>query len=886
MKLSSYEKIKAFIMTKLEAVDGVLPNDKIVSEINNTKILINNISNEHLAMMLSADSIEKLEEDDWNMMQRELETLFDVEMSSGVLIQGNEQQKRDTSWWTNREKLRCDGYYWNRYQKYIKKSLPFEVVKTIDVDTDRVMNNIEDPGVDEFSRYGMVVGHVQSGKTGNYSALICKAADAGYKFIVVIAGGMNNLRNQTQDRLNKSFVGEDMGVTVGVGKIAGKKRSHLPVSLTTKVQDFNKRDANKNSQSINFDNINSPIILVIKKNSSTLANVIDWLQAQYKNQKISKHAMLLIDDESDYASINTKSEENPTIINEKIRTLLGLFRKSAYVAYTATPYANIFIDHKVNRENLGKDLFPKDFIYALGAPSNYFGARKIFLDSNFKHIITIEEPANLKLNHKKDIEVRYLPESLKEAIRLFIINIGIRGLRNQTSKHNSMLIHATRFTMVHQKIALCVESYVATLRKDIVSYGLLDYPERQSKNIAVIKETFEKRCKEVEFLWEQVIKSINSIIETVIIREVHQSKSVELEYRDDCVTNAIVIGGTSLSRGYTLEGLSVSYFLRRTVFYDTLMQMGRWFGYRSNYEDLCRIYMTKNMRDNFKLIIEATEDLFEDFRIMESEKKTPEDFGLAVQQHPDSGLQVTARNKQKSSKEIYHEMKLDGSLKETSWITVDTVANKANVSLIKSIISKINEKHDEDPSIKSTHLWKFVDKTIVEEFVNKFKLYNFNSDDNDFFGIRSRMPIDFIKKYINEINTEWDVALYSGNGHCFNITDTIKINKEIRVIEQKNSYFEVLNRQVSSGSSESISLSDEECGGIDRSKRKEIRKKLKRPLLMLHILEDKENPQEELGLAAFGISFPGSITSSGKTVMLKINTVYIEKLLKEEEYDD
>lgn len=882
MEMNSYEIVKAFIINKLVEVEGVLPHGKIISEINNTKILMENMPIEYLVMIFSEEKIEKLKDSDWIILQRELETLFDVEMNSGILIQGEEQQKRDTKWWTDREKLRGENYYWNRYKKYIKKSLPFEVVKTTDVDTDRIMNNLEDPKIEEFSRYGMVVGHVQSGKTGNYSSLICKAADAGYKFIVVIAGGMNNLRNQTQDRLNKSFVGEDMGLSVGVGKLPGKKRSSLPVSLTTRIQDFNKRDANKNSQSINFDNINSPIILVIKKNSSTLANVIDWLDNQYKNQKISKHAMLLIDDESDYASINTKNEDDPTIINERIRKLLSLFKKSVYVAYTATPYANIFIDHKVDKENLGRDLFPKDFIYTLEAPSNYFGARKIFLDTNFKHIVTIEEPKNLMLNHKKDIEVRYLPESLKDAIRLFLINIGVRWLRNQGSKHNSMLIHASRFTMVHQKIGLCVEAYLSSLRKDIIVYGLLDSPERQSKNIEAIKETFEIQCNEIEYSWKAVIKSIHKTIETVIIREVHQSKSIELEYRDDCITNAIVIGGTSLARGYTLEGLSVSYFLRSTIFYDTLMQMARWFGYRSNYEDLCKIYITESMRDNFKNIIEATEDLFEDFRIMESEKRTPEDFGLAVQQHPDSGLQVTARNKQKSSKEIYYEMKLDGCIKETSWITSDKKINKENLDLIKYIILELDRNNYKSSLIKSTYLWKHIDKSIIEEFVSKFKLYNYSSNDNDFFGIRARMPINFIKKYIEEIDTKWDVALYSGEENGYPVTNEIKINKQKRQVELKNSYYEVRNRQVSSGRAESVPLTDEECGGVDRSKRKEIRKKLKRPLLMIHILETDKHPE----LAAFGISFPGSIASTGKTVKLKINTVYIEKLLKEEEYDD
>ncbi len=889
LKMSSYDKVKKFIRNKLEMVEGALPSDKIESEINNTKTLMYTCTADALNIIFSSNNIEKLEDKAWILMKRELELEFDVAMSSGVLIQGEEQRNRDNNWWTEREKLRED-YYWNRYTKYMKKSLPPEVIKTIGVDTDKIMDNLEDPKIEQFSRYGMVVGHVQSGKTGNYSALICKAADAGYKFIVVIAGGINNLRNQTQDRLNKSFIGIDMGYPVGVGNLAGNKRSHVPISLTTKLQDFNKRDADKNSQGTGFDNTKSPVVLVIKKNSSTLKNVIEWLSKMYNNNKISRHAMLLIDDESDYASINTKKpEDDPTIINARIRELLSLFEKSAYVAYTATPYANIFIDHKIDDER-GKDLFPKDFIYALEAPSNYFGAKKIFLETNFKHIVTIPEPKNLKLNHKKDMKLSKLPDTLKEAMRLFLINIGVRHLRNQGNKHNSMLIHASRFTMVHQEIGTRVEEYLSKLRKDVVAYGLLDSPEMQSKHISSIKNTFNSECKEIEFTWQEVIKNVNSIIDTVVIREVHQEKSIELEYRDDQPTNAIVIGGTSLARGYTLEGLSISYFLRKTMFYDTLMQMGRWFGYRPGYEDLCKIYMTEKMRDNFKYIIESTEDLFEDLKIMARKKKTPEDFGLAVQQHPDSGLQVTARNKQRNTKEIYYEMKLDGHLKETEKIISDKHINKENINLIKETISNISEIRSSESELKNSYLWKNIDKSIVKEFINKFKIYESSKD--DIFGIKSRMPINFIKKYIDEVDTKWDIALYSVKEQekgSINIKDQITVFKQERKVQIKDNgkCYEVGNRQVSSGTAESISLSKRECEGIERKDRKAVRNRLKRPLLMLHILDGNvEGTDDTVELAAFGISFPGGITSKGKTVVLKINTVYIEKLLNGEEYDD
>lgn len=888
MEMNSYEKIKDFIFKKLQDVNGILPKNKIQEEINNTRNLISTLGLKVFAQILSVEKVSILYDEDWSRMQRELETHFDVQMENGILIQGEEQQLRDNIWWTSKQKQKGDNYYWNRYKSYINKSLPPEVVKTIDVDTDIVMDNIEDPLIESFSRHGMVVGHVQSGKTGNYAALVCKAADAGYKFIVVVAGGINNLRNQTQERLNEAFVGMDKGVPVGVGKLGNLKKELLPVSLTTKQQDFNKQDANKNSQGLNFDNINSPIILVIKKQTNTLKNVIEWLENQYK-YRIADHAMLLIDDESDYASINTKGEDNPTIINEKLRKLLSLFKKSVYVAYTATPYANIFIDHKVDKNDIGKDLFPKDFIYALSAPSNYFGARKIFLDTNKRHLIEIDKEDGgysdiIPSNHKKNFELQSIPNSLYDAMRVFIINIAVRNLRNQGNKHNSMLIHATRFTMVHQQLSTHVENYITESRKDINAYGALPDAINHSEIVRNIKETYDSRYIGLEFSWETVLISICNIINTIVVREVHQSTSVPLEYREDRVTNAIVIGGTSLSRGYTLEGLSVSYFLRNTIYYDTLMQMGRWFGYRTGYEDLCRVYMTSTMSENFKNIIITTEELFDDFERMKIKKMTPSDFGLSVRMHPDSLLQVTARNKQKNAKDYYFEMKLDGHAKETSWLHTDLNINNSNLKAIDEIVKELQINESLHFEIGNRNLWRDIDKKIVIKFLDKFKVYS-----SDQFGLKSRMPIDFVKKYVQDIDTKWDIALYSGESKEEHTVDNISINKENRNIENRGQYYEIANRQVSSGNAEAIVFFDDSEYKNLGSNRKDIREKMKKPLLMLHILDGIEKNKKDTKakeLAAFGISFPGGIESNNETVILKINTVYIQNLLDEEESDD
>jgi hypothetical protein len=877
--MNSYLRIKDYIFTNLQKQGSPLPDDQIKKDIEVCRGLIDKVGINVFAEFLpNKEPLTELTDSDWSKMQIDLETQFNVKVELGILIQGEDSTNHDYFWWSSKKKQDGENYYWDRYRRYIAYSLNDKVIKTLDEDTDNLMDVLENPDIESFSRYGMVVGHVQSGKTGNYSALVCKAADAGYKFIVVIAGGMNNLRDQTQARLNEYFVGQDLGQQVGVG-LGYLNREKLPFSLTTKEKDFNKHDADKNSQGSNFDNINAPILLVIKKNTKTLANVISWLEKQYKNQ-IKNHAMLLIDDESDYASINTKEEQDPTTINKRIRKLLSLFQKSIYVAYTATPYANIFIDHQVGHDELGKDIFPKDFIYALYAPTNYFGARKIFLDSNNKHLFPITDYADcFPTRHKKDHQVLSLPESLKDAIRHFLLNIATRNLLGQSNKHNSMLVHVSRFTNIHKRTATLIEIYLEKIKSDVRVYGMLPNATEQSSLIAEIKNTFETNLTNCEFDWPKIIASLTNMISSVVVREVHQSRSVPLVYRSDIPTYAIVIGGTSLSRGFTLEGLSVSYFLRNTLFYDTLMQMGRWFGYRDGYEDLCKIYLPESTIDSFAQIILATEDLIDDLNRMRESKMTPKDFGLAVKRHPDSLLQVTARNKQKNTKTIDHEMNLDGRSKETAWLVTNEVISRNNIDLIKKTVHKINQLIKPEKK-GGSYCWKNVNKSLILDFLISFVTYG---SDNP---LNTKMPLEFIKEYVREINLDWDVAVYSGEGDDFSIDENINIKKEKRQLTLKGDHLEVLNRQVSSGSAESIVFDSERAKKLG-SRRKDIRKEMPKPLLMLHLLQNINDPKSNSNtFAAFGVSFPGGVDSGKKPVKLQINTVYINNLMSGSEDDD
>ncbi|WP_114571392.1 Z1 domain-containing protein [Exiguobacterium flavidum] len=909
MEKNVYQVIKKQVENALATEKKPLAEGQINLVIDKCKDLV---SNKQVLQFLfttngieNFDGSEQLDEMQWSRMIRELETEYDVESKVGIVVTGDRQKERDNTWWSSKKKVEQENYYSERYKKYMGENLPADVLKSIDEDTDVIMNHIGNPEEDQFERYGMVVGHVQSGKTGNYSSLVCKAADAGYKFIVVIAGAMNNLRNQTQERLNYSFIGRDLYERVGVGNQSKYREDKRPISLTSKTKDFNKRDADSNSQGISLDTISSPVIVVIKKNTKTLDNVISWINTHY-SQGVVNHAMLLIDDESDYASINTKEEEDPTKINEKIRALLKLFRKSSYVAYTATPYANIFIDHRTDTKNLGKDLFPEDFIYALNAPSNYLGAEKIYLDPQKKHFCEIDDSADLiPSKHKKDYEVDSLPESLEDAIRLFILNVAIRHLRDQENQHNSMLIHASRFTAVHQSIAKTVNKYYELIRQHLTVDGNKENVEVQNKQIQKIKDTFDKHYTgKIEFDWKTILFKVTEIIGKIQIYEVHKDTKVKLEYRKDFASNVIVIGGTSLSRGYTLEGLSVSYFLRNTIFYDTLMQMGRWFGYRPGYEDLCKVYMNKETFDNFRTITEATLDLVDDLKEMSRQEMTPRDFGLAVKQHPDSGLQVTARNKLKNSGSIDFEMKLDGHLKETSWILKDRDVNENNTLIIKNTIKYLNEEHEQ----KKERYWTNISRDTVGKFLDEFKIYEQDLDD---FGMRSKLPIKFIRKYIDQVDTEWDVALYSGNSDQPLLIEGVNGYYQERKVTDRGSFYEVEHRQVSSGNAEFITLDKEQILEIKKKKeentqkrkaqkdegikdlitefsvRKAVRQSMDRPLLMLHLISAQvKGSNRTENLAAFGISFPGGIQSSYGNVKLQVNTVYIQSMMEEEEGDD
>lgn len=874
--MSDYERLKEVVKTILLSEPQPLKEQVIEDKVYEYARLLANTFKNHL------------NNDDLARIVKELQTMFNVKMDKGIIIQGDEQQARDTTWWRDKIKIKLQqedkNYYATRFREFISRKLPPEVIKTLDDDTDSVMNNIGNPNDNRFEIFGMVVGHVQSGKTMNYSSLICKAADAGYKFIVVIAGDKNNLRNQTQKRINEYFIGKDaVGNSVGVGISDKNDRAKMPISLTTESSDFNKKDAEKNSQGINFDNVVTPIVLVIKKNYRTLENIIEWLKNQYNNS--IAHPMLVIDDEADYASINTKDENDPTKINKLIRTLLNLFEKSSYVAYTATPFANIFInDESLEQDELSKDLFPSDFIYALDAPSNYFGAEKIFIDNKEKYIVEINDYEDkIPFKHRQDLEIDELPKSLYEAINTFCINCAIRHLRGQMG-HNSMLVHISRFVATNHKIYFKIDEYLQKIKDDFKAYGKLDDCASQSQIIRDFCHLIENKFYR-GFFSREIICKITEIIDTINVKEEHSASKNRLEYRSDIAANVIAVGGMALSRGFTLEGLSVSYFIRNTIFYDTLMQMGRWFGYRDNYDDLCKIYMPSEVSDNFTQIIEATNELMDKFREMSHYNKTPKDFGLEVKIYPDSFLQITARNKMRHTETIQYTINFSRFLKETARIHKDRNILKSNFDLMDNFVRTLSSKFK---GIESNYIAKDIDKKAILGFLQKFQVVE---------KYTPLMPIELIRKYVEQKDTTWDIVIYGGRGMRVNIGG-ISISKEQRQLDDKGRYFEVKQRKVSSGNAEKYALDRKELKKVQETieykkqnsqlhKGEEttlIRQALTKPVLMLHIIESQELSSENI--VAFGVCFPHSNSYQTQSINYVVNSVKQREILEENHYDE
>lgn len=608
---------------------------------------------------------------------KHLETLFQTTMAFGHAL-----TERGHRPWLKERMRGLPSPYWDRYRRHLEqdKQFPPRVVLRMDDVLDRVLDLSGDPSTRLLDRRGLVVGQVQSGKTANYTGLICKAADAGYRAIFVIAGIHNNLRAQTQRRIDEGFIGRDSlkRTTNPIGVARIRDDLPRPTTFTNVVSDFNGAFADQ----IGFDlaNAGSPAIFVIKKNAKVLRRLNEWLSDHSRNRDggIPLPA-LVIDDEADNASIDVGRDGQISTINAQIRQLLKQFPRSSYIGYTATPFANIFIDPRTSDEMLQDDLFPRSFIIALEPPSNYHGPERIFGcdEISDKQVMVASDYEDLlPLNHKRSHAVGALPASLGSALDAWFAATAIRFLRSRGAFHSTMMVNVSRFVDVQGRVADLVRERVDAIVRSIRARSRMPHAD-QDPRLGGIKAAFESQYLDCGVTWEQVCGALADAVPSADVKVINGTSPDALDYS---VKEAryVAIGGLSLSRGITLEGLTVSYFLRSSKMYDTLMQMGRWFGYRPGYEDLVRIWLTSDSKGWYEHVTGVVTELRQDLVDMERSGGTPMDFGLKVRTHPDS-LLITARNKMGSSRTYVHSTGLSNRCVELHEVSGDAAVQAQNL---------------------------------------------------------------------------------------------------------------------------------------------------------------------------------------------------------------
>ena len=736
------------------------------------------------AIPLSDDSIKAI--------IRKLKTVLDISLDLGVSIE------KDYEPWLNAKKNSIDFYYWNRYELYLQNDMQrsANVIAAIDKVSDKVVDLLGNPE-NVQKRRGLLLGDIQSGKTANYLAIMNKAADVGYKVIILLTGTVESLRRQTQERVDEGFIGRSskaylqrnsQTIIKGVGRHDSR---HFAVGFTTESSDF--RTAVVNSTNASLKNFNDPIVFVMKKNASALRNLYGWLKDNNtdSNGKIDR-PLLLIDDEADNASINTRQDDSPTTINKYIRDILSLFTTSSYMGVTATPFANIFIDPDKNEDMDKDDLFPSDFIYALDSPSNYIGSNELFgEEAEFSSALMPIDDADhyFPYKHPKDLVIDALPPSLYEALRYFLLFNVARDIDGATTSHRSMMINVSRFVKVQQNIAELVEAWLYEMKRDIKHYSQLDEKEAcKNGNISDLRHDW---CEEsspflkYDISWESVQKKyLLAAINSIEVRTINQKSSVKLDYTEYAETGlrVIAVGGLGLSRGLTLEGLAVSYFHRNTQMYDTLMQMGRWFGYRDDYRDLFRIWMPDDAVSWYSHITNASNELREEISTMNRLGATPKDFGLRVRAHPTS-LIITARNKMRRAERIECFITLDGEFFETPRFKNDINVIRRNKQRTDNLICEIIDRCGlPKPSGRQPYFWNNVPKDLVCDYVRSYENHYLNTESDG----------KVLEKYINDNEKfeTWDVLLFNGDAPAIEVGE-LYLQPTTRPIFMKNKILSV-----------------------------------------------------------------------------------------------
>lgn len=831
----------------------------------------------------------------------------------------NTSLKKTKASWLN--KKRIEEFKWNegptesyreRYFEYLStKGRSTGELEKAKESTLSILEGFGDPSIsDSFFIRGMVVGSVQSGKTTNFNGVINSSIDMGYKLIIVLSGITEDLRAQTQERIETEIIGPKISGNkyLGVGEICrmSKMIDCVEVNCTTsRKSDFKKEIAQGNTQIEKYN------ILVVKKNVSVLKNILLWLNDFVgDNNTVLKEPLLIIDDEADNASLNNmghKGKEYATQINKEIRAILALFSQKTYLGYTATPFANVLqdrnekpdtlfeftkskIDYKFKLED---HIFPEDFIELLHPSSHYIGI-KHFFDTKGDDVIKIDPliaPAIQEVDYvdafpprlwkdtlipttskekgtraaKKDDQYpKFLPNSLKEAVKCFVLSVSVRDIRdldmndsNFYQPHNTMLVHISRFGYWQDRTRDLIVDYIKEI-KLAIGKGYSDpifeelkftWDKHYKLIVGTIKERYLDPNKYQDdymqpLQYDSDVKSgIAKAIEGIQVKSINSGTGESLYYPKKSANDYerkkyIAIGGNRLSRGFTLEGLTINYFLRATNNADTLMQMGRWFGYRIGYLDCCKLFTISENIDKFNqasLIMEDLELKFEQLSKMPD--KTPKDFTIWIQNNPDI-IKLTRANFLRD----LHKMNLNFSsrIQQSSQFTLD-----------------------KDKIIKSADAFKNYVKDLDWDDTEKLGYYIHKTDQKGLLKFLDLEPTTMLnlnviglKGYLDECSaknklTKWTIVIknsFAGKGTKLQKGDLIKEGSVKQTIRRgpsedtmsasdlfERDIFKVKNAQIISAADFSIELDTDQIARAKsefiKIKEEEFTKKYKKESL-------------------------------------------------------
>lgn len=830
-----------------------------------------------------------------------------VEMVLGGSIVDGETFKP----WIAQRREETDTPRWDAYKKLlISRDWEANVINTLDSQTDDVVELLGNPEQSDgiWPRRGLLMGEVQSGKTATYLGILNKALDYGYRVIIVIGGHTENLRQQTQARFDTDLLGVDSetwedGIsnaairTVGVGGISGL-RAHL---MTTVRHDFSK---SKRGSSITWVEGGLPTVFVTKKTPSLLNNIRTYIKSQAPGGRLDI-PLVVIDDESDWGSPNTRDSEDPTSVNRAIRALLDVSTRSSYLAITATPFANIFINDQaafefVETPKKGEpvvdapgtvltDLFPSDYIRVMFPPSTYRGIGTYFAEGGHAAITTEVDDCLriIPIKHKNHHPISTLPESMEVAMIEFILGTSVRRIRDQKTKNASMLINVSRFKSVERSVKELADEFlkktVAVVRSEFVR-------RTAARSVAAqaIQHVWKVRFANVmDVTWEQVSEKLFEVVEEFRVDLINgdtakeRAKSRKLmtgaEREADDLVPKIVVGGDILSRGLTLDGLQVSYFVREPRTMDTLMQMGRWFGYRAGFEDLVRIWMPETTRADFEHSAEVTEELRETLFDMKARGLTPKDFGLRVRVHPDS-VAIVATNKGRDTKVVdIGPTVWENRLAESYDLTGDEGIEQQNQSAVEALITQLGT-HTPVKTSGGFDAWSNVPLAVVQDFFGAFQ----GDRGSQWFGRSGDGTLPITDAFnVTPGRDRWTVVLVSSSGggaqHQFGPLSVGMSRRNKMGRSRSDGHIRIDRRRVSTGTDVAGSLTKSERDAMEsrpvfRTSGKRITSQkralayIDHPILMIYVVtaDDPKNPEDsdldqvEHGLTrlAVAIAFP------------------------------